>query len=208
MAFNPRQWLRFCLAVVLPLLLLYLPYLHEGQALFSSFIQFSRAWYFNNPFFHLLQLVVDPAHSRLILSLGLGLSLILIFFLPRNTLWKLMVAWLAVIVFSPTVHPWYLLWLIPLVPRQALLPLNLAYGAMFLSYLVLVAYRVEGIWRENPWWMAAEWSLLLYFFYKMQGIGQLVPAEGPPEPVAWFMQKLGPIGVFIASTLDIWGCSS
>ncbi len=63
----------------------------------------------------------------------------------------------ALIALSPTVHPWYLLWMVPLValrPSRAWLYLS---GSVFLAYYGLGTYRDAGVWPE-PWWI----KLLIY----------------------------------------------
>ena len=168
MHFQGKDRLRFLAATFLLLACVYAPFLGEGEALFASFIAFSKAWYFNNPIFHALGWLLDKEMARLILTAALMLSLIAIFFIPRQTQWKLVAAWIAVIICSPTFHPWYLLWLIPLVPRQSLKHLNIAYAATFLAYTILIRYRVDGAWIESPWWMIPEWLVLLYVLFSMK----------------------------------------
>jgi hypothetical protein len=56
----------------------------------------------------------------------------------------------AALLLAPTVHPWYLLWLIPflcLCPHPALLIWN---GTIVLSYTVLRRYRVSQAWDLSP----------------------------------------------------------
>jgi len=57
----------------------------------------------------------------------------------------------AVMILNPTVHPWYLCWLAPLlaiVPNRAFL---LFTGLVMLSYWTLNDYASTGIWRESVW---------------------------------------------------------
>ena len=57
----------------------------------------------------------------------------------------------AVVLFSPTVHPWYLLWVLPfmaLIPVPAWLVLS---GLGLLAYQVLVGYSITGVWAEQTW---------------------------------------------------------
>jgi hypothetical protein len=67
----------------------------------------------------------------------------------------LFVAW---ILTSPTVYPWYL------VPLAALLPLHPQAGTIAfcglagLSYLPLAAYRAGGAWTLPPWIVAVEYG--------------------------------------------------
>ena len=55
------------------------------------------------------------------------------------------------LVLSPTLHPWYLLWLLPflsLFPQPAWILLS---GLIFLAYEVLIAYSMNNVWAERDW---------------------------------------------------------
>lgn len=68
---------------------------------------------------------------------------------------RLAVALLAgLLLLSPTFHPWYMLWLLPLLavwPNRALLMLS---GTALLSYWSLQNYVATGIWQESA---AVKW---------------------------------------------------
>ncbi len=56
----------------------------------------------------------------------------------------------AILLLSPTVHPWYLAWLIPFLafyPVRAFIYLSIA---VLMSYHVLQDYVMNGIWQEHP----------------------------------------------------------
>ena len=59
---------------------------------------------------------------------------------------------------SPTVHPWYLLWVLPFLALRA----NLAWMAfswlVLLAYHVLGDYRATGVWQESGWIRLVEYS--------------------------------------------------
>ena len=164
--FRGRERLKLVGVFALVILLAYLPYLNQWEGLFGSFLKFSSEWYFNNPFFHGLEAIFDD-RARILLTGGLLLSLSALLLIPGPVRWKLIGAWLAMIVFSPTVHPWYLLWLIPLVPEKQRKWLHLSYMAVFFSYLILIPFRQSGIWEERFWWMIPEWALLLFCMQKL-----------------------------------------
>ncbi len=70
------------------------------------------------------------------------------------------------ILLNPTVHPWYLAWLVPflvVVPNRAWLLLT---GLSGLSYWILVDYSQTGVWQESTWVRLVEYlpfyTLLLY----------------------------------------------
>ena len=71
---------------------------------------------------------------------------------------------------SPTLQPWYLLWLLPLlclgkIPEQhkilarLLAPLWIFSATVFLSYFVLENYLQTGVWQEPGWVKWAEYGI-------------------------------------------------
>ncbi len=65
----------------------------------------------------------------------------------REKIWLLLFGFLCML--SPTLHPWYLIWLLPvlsLYPDRAWILLT---GTIMLSYTVVGRYYFEGIWQEN-----------------------------------------------------------
>ena len=76
------------------------------------------------------------------------------------------------IVLNPTVHPWYLCWIVPFLvifPQRAWLLLT---GLVVLAYWILIDYANSGIWQEN---ILVKWieyfpfyALLLFDFFKQR----------------------------------------
>ncbi len=67
---------------------------------------------------------------------------------------------------NPTVHPWYLCWLVPflaITPNRACVLLT---GLIGLSYWILIDYTKSGVWQESNWVKWVEYSpfylLLIY----------------------------------------------
>ena len=61
------------------------------------------------------------------------------------------------VILNPTVHPWYLTWIVPFLvvhPNRAWLLLT---GLVGLSYWVLNEYWMTGIWQEQQWVKYAEY---------------------------------------------------
>ncbi|MEW6744039.1 MAG: glycosyltransferase family 87 protein [Planctomycetota bacterium] len=67
--------------------------------------------------------------------------------LPR----RLLLAYAFFILLSPTIHPWYLLWLVPLLALRPLPSLILFTSTVTLSYLTVERFRLEGVWLEETW---------------------------------------------------------
>ena len=63
----------------------------------------------------------------------------------------------ALLLFSPTLFPWYLVWIVPFLcffPNPAWLLLS---GLSFLSYEVLIDWSVLGTWRSDPFFSKLQY---------------------------------------------------
>ncbi|UCF19930.1 MAG: hypothetical protein JSU87_00530 [Gemmatimonadota bacterium] len=131
----------------------YAPYISAGGDVFAGLITYAESWRFHAGIFSLLNwLVGSPALAKLIAAAAVGL---LCLQSVRNE-WTLERAavWItgAILVLSPTLHPWYLLWMVPLIalaPNRAWLYLT---GSILLAYYGLPTFQAEGVWPE-PWWI-------------------------------------------------------
>ena len=167
LALPKTQRLRFLAALSVTLVLVYLPYLSQLPELFHSFRTFAGNWSFNNPLFHLLCEVAPVDWVRPLMAGCLLLTSALILLPQRSVRWRCTATWLALSAFSPTLYPWYLLWLLPFASVGKRGWASLIYSISFLSYLVLVKFRAEGVWQEAWWWMAPEWLLLFFCSYRL-----------------------------------------
>lgn len=144
---------RISVAFAVCLAVFYIPYLGAGPRVFSGLLTFVAGWRFNDGLFGLLAwLTGSPIAARIAAA---TIVLAVIAQSVRNY-WSFERAafWItgAILLFSPTVHPWYLLWMVPLIairPNPAWLYLS---GSVLLAYYGLGAYRNVGIWPE-PWWL-------------------------------------------------------
>lgn len=114
----------------------YALYAGAGSHLFDSLRTYAEYWRYNDCLFSLLQrLVHDPRHARRIAAGLAGLACV------AAALWnaplerRARVALTAALALSPTVHPWYLLWplaLVPLAPSRPVLAWSLMIGLAYL----------------------------------------------------------------------------
>ena len=58
---------------------------------------------------------------------------------------------------SPTVHPWYVLWILPMSALLGSRPFLLLGGLVFLGYWGLASYEAAGVWPQPIWTRAAIW---------------------------------------------------
>jgi alpha-1,6-mannosyltransferase len=156
-----RAWILLATAAGVATLL-YLPFLSGGRGLWEGLGVYTRHWEFNGPLYALLRPAFrtgDP--PRLILAGCLAISTLVIAFRARTLTGAALAAWVAFLLLSPTVYPWYL------VPVVALLPLHPDAGLMVFSgtaalvYLPLAAYRASGAWTVPGWILGVEYGALL-----------------------------------------------
>ncbi len=161
---------------VAAVIILYLPFLDAGKKLFESLLAYSEHWVFNASIYELILWVgVSPLQARGISVLALLLLLILVFvgFTQRkdaeqdDLIYHIGFNGLGgFLLLTPTLHPWYLCWIVPFLvifPNRAWIYFT---GSVFLSYMILKGYVETGVWQENIAVQLAEYlpfyTMLLY----------------------------------------------
>jgi hypothetical protein len=66
-----------------------------------------------------------------------------------------------VLLFSPTLHPWYLIWILPFAALRRSRPWLLLTATSLISYEVYARMAATGIWSERAWLRLPEYSLPL-----------------------------------------------
>jgi hypothetical protein len=143
-------------------LALFLPHLGVGTRVWTGFLAYAEHWHFNDCFYSfLVRGGVGPRTARAVLAVALAGTAILV---PRRAGDPMAVTGIvfgAVLFFSPTVHPWYAVWLVPFlvflpppirrvaVALVALLPL---------SYVVYWQQSRTGVWHEPAWLWLVVWG--------------------------------------------------
>ena len=61
------------------------------------------------------------------------------------------------ILFFPTLHPWYLIWILPFAALARSRPWLLLTATVYISYEVYARAAVTGSWSENPWLRLPEY---------------------------------------------------
>ncbi len=156
---------RNSVTAVLLILAGYLPFLGGGTAIFSGLSRFAREWQFNSAFFLAVRALVRPfIHDPSLAARGVGLLAVAataIWLLTRDdgdpsTFPRAASSMLAaLILFSPTVIPWYLIWLLPMAV--------LARTAIWIWFtaVVCLAFFVMVDGSERTAIVAVEYGLLL-----------------------------------------------
>ncbi len=164
----------------------YLPYVWVGLGPLTEGLRtYSEHWTANEGAFRLIRRVVDdPLQARAVAGvfvLGtIGLATWHDFSLDRAMLWILG----AGLLFSPTIHPWYVLWILPAAALRSNIPLLSLSGLVFLGYWGLGDYLSSGSWPE-PWWAPGvvwipPWALLAWYALRLGGMGRQ-PQTGVAE---------------------------
>ena len=145
----------------------YIPYVDFSTQTFSGLSTYLIHWHFNDFFYSLFRSILtslDPSaavYARWICALfmivAIGYATRSTEDPLRGTYWCLG----AYVLLSPTLHPWYMLWIMPFMPffpSPAWLTLSVL---VFLAYEVLIDYSLSGVWVEKPW---VRWAQYAPFF--------------------------------------------
>lgn len=139
-------------------LALSLPLLGAGPLLLRGFGRYYEAWAFNGSLFHaLLALAGDPQSAR---RLGVALGAV----------WVAWAGWRhkdparlclhaagALVLLSPVVHPWYLLWVLAPALVLGVWPWQVLAATSLLSYMALASLERGGTWEEPRWVVLVEY---------------------------------------------------
>ena len=118
-------------------------------------------WRFNDGLFTLVyELLREPGlpwdddaleRARVVCSLALiGVALVTLIRIP-DTLRAAFILLAAHLLLSPTVHPWYLLWVLPFLPFFPNIGWLYLSAATLLAYNVLDGFQATGEWHEEAW---------------------------------------------------------
>jgi hypothetical protein len=136
----------------------YAPFFDAGAKLLSSLRQYSTNWWFNGPPFLALSgfLGDGVVARRLLAAAGIAFALAAAHRERDLARYTFLVLGCALIV-SPTVYPWYLIWIVPLLcafPNRAWIGFT---GLVMLSYGVWDVYNASGVWFIPTWMLAVEY---------------------------------------------------
>lgn len=152
-------WLVLAAAIVV---VGFLPFAGAGPKLVASLNTYSSEWRFNALAYHLVVSVWDhPLAARRILA---AVAVILIVLRARPGAGRdddvVRYAWFAVgcaLLAVPTLYPWYVIWIVPMLCVFADRSWILFTGLVMLSYLVWPISEHTGQWRLPPWVLAVEY---------------------------------------------------
>ena len=148
------------------LLAILAPYLGAGSRLVAGLGLYRDHWRFNG-FLHSWLTGQGLSQAWVEGLLGAGLLTLLCACWVRGSCRLRQLYWLtgAVLLFSPTLFPWYLVWIVPFLcffPNPAWLLLS---GLSVLSYEVLIDWSILGVWQSDPFFLKLQyypfWGMLV-----------------------------------------------
>jgi len=176
--FNEKAFSERIKAIIIPVAitaLMYLPFIFTGSP-FQALMQFTENWTFNGIIFDLLDSFIrDNQKTRLICAALLLISYLPVVLSRKDFTIKIYLSLFLLFIFSPIVHPWYLSWLVillPFIPRWS----GIVYtGLISLTVFTVVNYQLYGVWKEYNLVLFLEYvpvlSLFLYELLNKKPIG-------------------------------------
>ena len=148
-ALTRRLGVRFLLGFVVTAALLYAPYAFAGRGLFAGLTTYAENWWFMKGPFTLLEAVLPgPMAARYAagaLVLGVVAWTTWQRYRPERALFWILGAGM---ILTPTLHPWYVLWMLPLAALRASRTWILMTGLSFLGYFGLASFQDTGQWPQ------------------------------------------------------------
>ena len=136
----------------------YIPFAGARAGLLEGLSIYATTWSFNGGIHPLVAMAVGSIGARLLpIALIAGVAYLLY---RRGTPPMVAVGALAsiLVLTSPVVHPWYILWLLPFAAlHRTIWPFVLA-GTVTISYEVLAGFRLDGAWEPAAW---TPWAVYL-----------------------------------------------
>ncbi len=146
--------------LLIPLILLaaYLPYAGAGANLFTGLRTYAEHWQFNDLLFRYIAAWAGPDRARHGVLLLFGLTALVLAVRKVDLLTSAYLLVGAFLLLTPTLHPWYALWIVPFLTLRRSAAWLLLTGLVPLSYHVLIRYVSEGVWVEAEWVRWAEFG--------------------------------------------------
>lgn len=150
---------RFAAAFLATVAVFYLPYAGAGAGLFAGLGTYAEHWRFMEGPFALLEAALPGpraprAAAGLLVAAVVAWTTLRRYDPERALLWILG----AGLLLTPTLHPWYALWILPLAALRASPPWLLLGGLAFLGYFGLGSWHALGSWPQPPWLRLLLWG--------------------------------------------------
>jgi hypothetical protein len=132
--------------------LLYVPYASAGGRVFEALGTYAERWEFNPGLFQLLVQSLGGGAPPRWAAAGVVIAVAAWaawkrWAIDRTLFWAIGAA----LILSPTVHPWYALWILPFACLYQSGPWLAFTGTVFLGYAGRDMYHATGVWPQPAW---------------------------------------------------------
>lgn len=166
---NIKEELKSFFIPITVFLITFLPYIFTATPL-DTLINYSVNWTFNGLVYNSLSLFLsDNITIRLICGLLYVLVLGFLYLSKIDLIRKIYLSLFFLMLFSPVVHPWYLIWLAILLPVVRSYSGIYFVSAISLTFISVITFQTTGIWKEYPAVLLIEYvPLLLILYYEIR----------------------------------------
>ncbi|WP_157867290.1 hypothetical protein [Melioribacter roseus] len=123
-------------------------------------MKFTKNWTFNGSIFSFINSFLEHNQKSRLICLFLYAVVFLLYYIYTKRAHieiDLYYTYLLMLIFSPVVHPWYIGWLIILLP-VAPRPSGIFYAALgSLTAITIMNYQLYGVWKEYSLLLIAEY---------------------------------------------------
>ncbi|AFH49676.1 Hypothetical protein IALB_1970 [Ignavibacterium album JCM 16511] len=158
-------------SVIIPIIVFvitFLPYLFTATPL-DTLVNYSVNWTFNGMIYNTLRLIISNNYTiRFICGILFILVFVYLYFIKIELIKKIYLSLFLLMIFSPVVHPWYLIWF------AVLLPVMKSYSGIYfvsiisLTFLTVIKFQTTGVWNESTVILLIEYiPLAAIFFYEL-----------------------------------------
>ena len=146
----------------------FLPYIFTATPL-GTLINYSVHWTFNGMIYNTLNIFInDNSTIRIICGILFLLVYVYLFFIRLQLINKIYLSLFLLMIFSPVVHPWYLIWFAVLLPVVRSYSGIYFVSAVSLTFLVVVNYQQADIWKESSIILLVQYlPILMLFIYEI-----------------------------------------
>jgi hypothetical protein len=155
-------------SIIIPFIVFFitfLPYIFIATPL-DTLINYTIKWTFNGMVYNSLNLFLsDNITIRIICGTLYILFLGIIYLSKFDLIRKIYLSMFILMLFSPVVHPWYLIWF------AVLLPIIISYSGIYfastisLTFITVITYQNTGIWKEYSAVLLLQYIPIAIIFY-------------------------------------------
>jgi alpha-1,6-mannosyltransferase len=158
-------------AVFIPLVIFiitFLPYVFTATPI-DTLINYSANWTFNGMVYNFINIFfANNLTIRLVCAILFLIVLFFIFISKMDLINKIYLSIFLLMIFSPVVHPWYLIWIAVFLPVVRSYSGIYFVAAVSLTSISIIGYQLNSVWQESTIVLLAEYiPLTLLFLYEI-----------------------------------------